>query len=109
MIWFLLACGTPPADTGFCADQPVVTWANFGQGFVLQECQGCHVSTSPTRYGAPEDVNFDTVDDVWARRDQVLERAAPEEGDPDMPPSASTSEDNRELLRIWLRCAEEGT
>lgn len=108
-LWLLAACGAPPEDTGFCADQPVVTWANFGQGFILQECQGCHASTSPTRYGAPEDVHFDAAGEVWARRDDVLDRAAPAEGAPDMPPSASTREEDRALLRVWLTCAEEGT
>ena len=41
-----------PADDSaaidpFCVDQPVVTWANFGAGFVLEACQGCHASTTP--------------------------------------------------------------
>ena len=114
MILFLLACidarettDTAGADTGACADVPVVTYANFGEGFVLHHCQGCHASTTPDRYGAPEAVTFDDVDEVWALRERVLERAASEP--PTMPPAASTTEDDRTRLRWWLECAAEGS
>lgn len=115
MMLLLLACaGAPtgddtaaPADTGPCADVPVVTYANFGEGFVLHHCQGCHASSTPDRYGAPGEVTLDTVDEVWAQKDRILLRAASEP--PTMPPAASTSEDDRTRLRWWLECAEEGT
>jgi uncharacterized membrane protein len=106
----LLACAGPEgADTaaGACADVPVVTYANFGEGFVLHHCQGCHASSTPDRYGAPADVTFDTVDEVWAWRDRILERSASEP--PTMPPAASTTADDRTRLRWWLECAEAGT
>ena len=55
----MLACASQTPDTGPCA-QPTVTWDSFGQSFLITHCQGCHASTSPQRYGAPEGISFDT-------------------------------------------------
>jgi hypothetical protein len=95
------------ADTGPCAEVPLVNYNNFGHSFVLHTCQGCHASTAADRYGAPADSTFDTVEQVWAQRDRVLARAAAEP--PTMPPAGGSSEDDRVRLRWWLECAEEGT
>ena len=108
----LLACGEPGDDSGgdggadsadpSCQDAPVVTWASWGQGFLIESCQGCHASTSPDRNDAPQTVVFDTEADVIAHRDRILARATGEA--PDMPPRGGVSEDDRALLEIWLRC-----
>ena len=90
-----------------CDEAPVVTWNNFGAGFVGHYCQGCHASTTADRYGAPESVTFDSVDEVWGWRDRVLARTAID--DPTMPPAGGTSETDRQKLRWWLECAPEGT
>lgn len=106
----LTACGDGAGDSGDpCADVPLINYDNFGEGFIVEACQGCHASTATNRYGAPEDVSFDTVDQVWARADRVLARAAPLEAEPSMPPAGGTSEDDRTRLRWWLECAPEGT
>jgi hypothetical protein len=104
------------ADTGItddpnapidCNEEPLVNWANFGQGLFIQACFGCHYSESPDRYGAPDDVVFDGVDDVWAQRAMVLFTSI---GDsPSMPPNGGTNELERRMLEIWLTCAPEGT
>lgn len=89
-------------DTGYCADAPVLMWANFGQGFVTENCQSCHASTSESRHDAPEGVTFDTLADAVAQADRMLARAT---GDsPDMPPEGGVSDEDREKLEIWLRC-----
>jgi uncharacterized membrane protein len=117
-VWLLLlACVTSTSDTRdtgsvdsqdpFCVDAPVVRWTNFGQAFVLGNCQGCHASTSPNRYEAPEHITFDDVDQVWDQRLMVLGVAAPE--DATMPPSGGVHADDRMRLRWWLECAPEGT
>jgi len=94
-------------DPDFCEDAPLLTWANFGQGFITEACQGCHASATPDRYGAPESVTFDTVTQAWNQADRVLARAA---GDyPSMPPLGGTSADSRLKLAYWLMCGESGT
>jgi uncharacterized membrane protein len=91
---------TPVVDT--CAEEPTVTWADFGQGFMLGYCQPCHASTAVDRHGAPADVVFDTEADVAARVEAIRLRTL---GDtPTMPPGGGVPEGDRELLRIWLEC-----
>jgi len=97
----------PDWATLSCDEAPVVTWNNFGAGFVGHYCQGCHASTSVDRYGAPESVTFDTVDAVWAFRDRVLARSTGNA--PSMPPAGGTNANDRQKLQWWLECAPEGT
>ena len=90
-----------------CEEAPLVNWANFGQGFFIQACQGCHYSEAPDRYGAPESVVFDELEHVWDQRAMVLSTST---GDtPSMPPSGGTNALEREMLEIWLTCAPPGT
>lgn len=107
-----LACAdkaddSAPLDTSDCESLPVVNYANFGEGFITHYCQGCHASTAPNRYDAPEAVTFDTVEDVWAQSARILARAAVDP--PTMPPAGGTSEDDRTKLRWWFTCADPGT
>ena len=101
----LAGCGDKDADDtglGFCADAPIVTYESFGAGFFTQECQTCHASTSPNRLGAPEEVVFDTEEQILALKDRVLIRATGEA--PTMPPQGGVGEDDLARLEAWLRC-----
>ena len=97
----LLACAAAPADSGAC-DPEVDGWANFGQGFLRQECQVCHASTAVDRHGAPPGVVFDTEADAWAHAPRILARAASDP--PTMPPAGATRPEDRARLRRWLSC-----
>lgn len=104
----LLACGGGEDDSAaaaLCADAPVVTWDNFGEGFLTESCQSCHAAETPDRHGAPEEVTFDTEADALAWADRILARAAADP--PTMPPAGGTHADDRELLTIWLTCWED--
>ncbi|MBM4392256.1 MAG: hypothetical protein FJ090_14140 [Deltaproteobacteria bacterium] len=90
-----------------CADAAVVDWDNFGQGFLLMACQGCHASTTPERYGAPDDVTFDTVEQAWDRASDILRVAAGET--PTMPPRGGVEDDDRVRLVWWLSCGTPGS
>jgi uncharacterized membrane protein len=105
-----LACGGQEAKEneetgGPCADLPVLTWDNFGQGFLIENCQACHASSSPNRNGAPEDVTFDTEEQALAWADAILATAGGEA--PRMPPEGGVSDDDRQRLEIWLNCYRE--
>ena len=133
-MWVLLACTTPaPIDTSVpsdadtsdtdepstdtstdtsdtsdpCAGVPLLAYTNFGEGFLRENCQGCHAATAPDRHDAPEDVTFDTVEQVWAQVDAILETSTGD--DPEMPPQGGVSADDRTRLAWWLQCGIPGT
>jgi uncharacterized membrane protein len=83
----------------------VVTWNNFGQGFLIENCQTCHASTSPNRHDAPEEITFDTEADVSRWKDAILDEATGD--DPQMPPEGGVTEDDRYKLEVWLTCFVE--
>ncbi len=84
-----------------CANAPPVAWANFAQGFFIENCQPCHATSTPERYGAPTGVVFDTLADTLRWADRVLARTVEAES---MPPAGGVSPEDRELLGLWLRC-----
>lgn len=101
----LLACAMEePVDTG-CAHEPELTWANFGEPFMIQYCNGCHATTQPEalREGAPLSVNFDSYSGVLAQAERIVARAVP--ADATMPPGGGPSAEERALLGEWLGCA----
>lgn len=108
-MWFLpawlVACAGPTVDSAAC-DPEVDGWANFGEGFVRQECQVCHASDATERHGAPPEVTFDTEAEVLARASRILARAAADP--PTMPPTGATRASDRARLRRWLTCAAQG-
>ena len=107
MILVFLACAqedSKPNDTDPCASAPTVSYNNFGQSFFIENCQSCHASTQTDREGAPEEIVFDSEADIWALADRILARAAATP--PTMPPQGGTSDDDRELLQIWLGCGQ---
>lgn len=92
------------ADPDICEDAPPTTWDNFGAGFVTENCQSCHASTSTDRNNAPVDVTFDSEDDLWEHSVDVLDVAT---GDrPRMPPQGGVSDAERERLAILLQCSQ---
>ena len=104
----LTACGgeegSDSAEVGLCDDAPVVTWDNFGDGFVTENCQTCHASTTEDRNGAPDSVTFDTREETLSHAGSILTVVA---GDtPTMPPQGGVSEDDRLLVSYWLTCWE---
>ena len=115
----LAACASP-ADTGGdsaaadtsaadprCADAAPLTWESFGEGFLIESCDVCHAATAPDRFGAPEGVSFDTVEQAWSWSERILARSAGE--DPDRPPMGGVEEEDRTRLYWWLGCGTPGT
>jgi hypothetical protein len=86
-----------------CDGVPVLTWANFGEGFVLDNCQACHARGAVDRHGAPAEVAFDTLDDILKWQDRIVARAGSELGG--MPPAGGVSEADRKLLLAWVGCS----
>lgn len=100
MIFWFFACSTKQPQV--CDTAADVTYAEFGESFLRQHCQGCHSSTSTNRQGAPTSVSFDSVDDVWRLSQDILRVTASES--PTMPPAWTLEEEDVEMLRWWLEC-----
>ena len=101
----LAACAgaaSTTGDSGLCQAAPVITYANFGQGFLKENCQPCHATSSPNRNGAPESVTFDSLDDALAHADRIL--AVVPGNDARMPPAGGVSEDDQYRVEVWLTC-----
>jgi uncharacterized membrane protein len=110
-IWMLAAIaalagcgGDPEAADPQCTDTAVLTWENFGQAFVVTNCQSCHATTAADRHGAPDSVVFDTRDDVLDQADRILARVTSDS--PTMPPGGGVSAESLHKVSVWLTCFE---
>ena len=105
------ACsGTPPGDDmpgddggGDPCATSYLTYESFGEPFVTNWCRSCHSSEVPLdmRQTAPEDVNFDDLDDVRGFADRINFRAGEQKT---MPPAGGPSDEERALLVEWIGC-----
>lgn len=73
-----------PEEALDCEELPVLTWENYGEGFMRSYCQPCHASGAQDRHDAPDQVSFDDLDEVLAQLDRIEARATGEA--PTMPP-----------------------
>ena len=89
----------PVCDTGL-----EVTWLNWGEGFLLTHCSGCHSSEAPERHGAPEGVNFDTEKEALDGAAAIVRVVLEEQT---MPPAGGIQDDEMALLEAWLSCFVE--
>lgn len=87
-----------------CDDVPVITYDTFGAGFLSTYCNGCHGSQVLDRKGAPEDVVFDTREQVTPLAERILARRMPPMGVMPMPPAGGVTMDDDVRLHIWLTC-----
>lgn len=107
----LIACVPATGDSGpvpdseipalDCATVPSVTWGNWAHGYFTTQCEGCHAVNTPNRYGAPPAVTFDSEADVVLRKERVYARVLV---DATMPPAGGLTDDDRNLLEIYLSC-----
>lgn len=103
MLFLLLACGKEE-DSGLynCEEAPYVNYDNFGQAFLTHNCQGCHASTTANRYGAPDNVFFDTEQDSLNWSERILATTTGENRS--MPPAGDIPDDEQVMLYWWLVC-----
>ena len=93
------ACADQPE---WCSDAPAVTYADFGEAFMNQNCQGCHHTDARDRKGAPIGVHFGSVEAIWERKEDIVRVSLGP--DTAMPPSRILDEEEQYLLEVWLEC-----
>jgi hypothetical protein len=93
-----------------CPPLGAPTAQDFGTAFMQTYCLGCHSAslTGPARQGAPEGIDFDTLEDV-RRQAAVIDAhaaAGPNGAHTAMPPAsrAQPTRQERERLGQWLAC-----
>lgn len=97
-----VACGQDSGPEIMACDTALeVTWSNWGEGFLLTHCSGCHARTNTDRRGAPEDVHFDTEEEALERAASIVRVVLENQS---MPPAGGILEDDLILLDAWLQC-----
>jgi uncharacterized membrane protein len=90
--------GAQDAGSGAtCPSDSTLTYANFGQMFIADNCLRCHSRREPTLQNhAAIQANLDGIDRVAA--------AGPKSVNTTMPEGASVTVEQRTLLGEWLAC-----
>lgn len=101
-----LGCGEAEDSSVIAADEAcgeslgyVPTWSGWGEGFFTTWCQSCHASSSPNRYGAPESVTFDTIEEVTAQRSAIERSVLTQQT---MPPAGGLTDSQQLTLEAFL-------
>ena len=94
-------------DRRFSGADDCGTWVGTGQPLTLASCAPCHASglSGAARFGAPEGVNFDTLDGVRQSADAAIAAI----GRGDMPPGGGLAAADADALVAWLACGAPGT
>lgn len=105
----LAACGgnaerIEDSAQSVCDTALPVSWDNWGEGFMLTHCSGCHAEGAPDRHGAPDGVFFDSEDQVLGAAATLLRMVVDEDT---MPPAGGVREEEKILLEAWLGCLVE--
>lgn len=90
------------------AQTTTLTYENWAQGFITHNCLGCHHSSleGEKRFGAPADINFDTLDQIREWSFEIHDAAT---GDnPSMPPTGVVWWWDRISLREWIAAGMPG-
>jgi hypothetical protein len=95
-----------PFDIGgrACPPNSVLTYENFGEGFMRGQCTGCHSSALPegARQNAPITVNLDTYADVRSFGARIYYRSGDQNAT--MPPAGGPVASERVNLGDWIAC-----
>jgi len=98
----LAACGSGLGDpTGStCPTGSTLTYANFGQAFMQNNCLACHSASGP------ESPKFDTLAEIRDKSGDIDRAAAagPKAVNTYMPDGRSVDEAERRKLGEWLAC-----
>ena len=100
----LVACASPTdtgADTAACGHEVPITWENGGEALFLSYCRSCHSEGTSDRHGAPDYLNYDTLEGVRAAARNIRQAAL---WDQVMPPGYPLSDEDSETLASFLDC-----
>ena len=87
-----------------CPEDSILTYENFGHGFMLSWCSGCHSTqlAENHRAGAPVGIDLDSHQAVLDQLDRIWVRSG--DNNQTMPPAGGLSDELRFMLGEWLGC-----
>ena len=100
--------GDPTGST--CPPGSTLSYETFGNDFMQSYCIECHASDLPAaeRMGAPTGVDFDTLEGILDRADEIDQAAAsgPDATNTEMPPAEQPQPTGAERTQLgeWLAC-----
>ena len=111
MIWLLLAMACKKdAETPVevVCDDSAVNYHTVGQPFLRTYCTSCHSAQleGAARYGAPANVNLDTLRDARNFAARIRARSLDSNT---MPPTGGIQPYEKEQIAAWLDCGTPGT
>ena len=94
----------PQKSAMVCPSGTLLTYENFGQGFMENYCTSCHSRelSVTERGGAPENANFEQKDDIAVWRFPIYSTMFSKV--PTMPPQTEVPAYKLQLMNEWLRC-----
>lgn len=107
IIFLLFSCKDSPSSEPEHCDEEYINYHTVAQPFLRTYCTSCHSEqlSGPSRYGAPGNINLDTLKDArnWAQR--IRARSIDSNT---MPPSGGIRDEEKALLEKWLECGTPG-
>ena len=98
----MFSCSDNQADTSsVCSEADQVEWNYWAKGFFDTYCRGCHSSEAIHRFGAPEQINFDSEDDVLSQADEIYSSVVTRQT---MPKGGGLEHKLVESLTLYLQC-----
>lgn len=94
-----IACAAGAGDSDPCADAH--GWAGYGDVFLRDWCRSCHSAAAPNRFGAPEGIDFDTLEDLHRWLGPVEDTVI---GDESMPVGGGVDPAVRAEFGAWIAC-----
>lgn len=94
--------GASSASASACSEnEALVTWENWGAGFFAGYCRSCHSAGTPDRRGAPEGMDFETLEQVQLYRAAIEASVVDDET---MPYGGGLPSEELARLQTFLRC-----
>ena len=102
LMLLMFSCDNEQTDTSsVCSEAEQVEWNYWAKGFFDTYCRGCHSSEALNRFGAPEQINFDSEDEVFAQADEIYSSVIIRQT---MPKGGGLEPQLLESLAVYLQC-----
>ncbi|MBM74892.1 MAG: hypothetical protein CMK59_05790 [Proteobacteria bacterium] len=102
LMLMLLSCGGVQHDSSSpCYGAEQVEWNYWARGFFDTYCRGCHSSTTVNRFGAPDNINFDSEAEVLSQANAIYDSVILRQS---MPKGGGLEDKDMESLRVYLQC-----